>query len=301
MLEFIKKVLTKNSNNKYDLETLEGIQNIPIPKYKPLQGMSSPVNNVEYILQKKATEHKKNGRMDLAIACLRKANEIFPYSNFAWLEKDYMRLVEYLKSNRQFEEARKEEQKIREMFQYSRAIFEGKRIETNIVGLSEKDVIDVFGGLVESFDLECCCEECAKYAKRIFSIDGKDKRFPMLPDCIKYYNNNHKYCQTPLNAFLFGVDEPRWSYSGNLVDWSNREYKDERSKEQKESFENMIREKEETAKDKEFYDLIFEKFPEIAPKSFGGYRRMKASNSDNYKKLLLKAEELLGYNFYDKT
>ena len=63
----------------------------------------------------------------------------------------------------------------------------------------------------------------------------------------------------------------------------------------------MIREKEEVAKDKEFYDLIFEKFPEIAPKSFGGYRRMKASNSDNYKKLLLKAEELLGYNFYDRT
>ena len=104
-----------------------------------------------------------------------------------------------------------------------------------------------------------------------------------------------------MNAFLFGVDEPRWSYSGNLVDWSNREYKDERSKEQKVSFENMIREKEETAKDKEFYDLIFKKFPEIAPKSFGGYRRMKASDSDNYKKLLLKAEELLGYNFYDKT
>ena len=54
------------------------------------------------------------------------------------------------------------------------------------------------------------------------------------------------------------------------------------------------------AKDKEFYDLIFEKSPEIAPKSFGGYRRMKASNSENYKKLLLKAEELLGYNFYAK-
>ena len=141
---FIKKFFSKE---KYDFETLEGIQNIPIPKYKPLQGMSSPVNNVEYILQKKATEHKKNGRMDLAIACLRKANEIFPYSNFAWLEKDYMRLVEYLKLNRQFEEARKEEQKIKEMFQYSRAIFEGKRI---------------------------------------FSIDGKDKRFPMLPDCIKF-------------------------------------------------------------------------------------------------------------------
>lgn len=83
--------------------------------------------------------------------------------------------------------------------------------------MSEKDIIDVFGGLVESFDLECCCEECAKYAKRIFSIDGKDKRFPILPDCIKYYNNKHKYCQIPLNAFLFGVDEPRWSYRAILL------------------------------------------------------------------------------------
>lgn len=295
--ELIKKILSKD---KYDFETIEGINDIKIPNYKPLQGMSSPVNNVEYILQRKATEHKKNGRIDLAIACLRKANEIFPHSNFAWSEKDYMRLVEYLKLDRQFDEARKEERKIKEMFQKTRFVFEGKNIETNFVGLSEKNIIEVFGGLVESFDLECCCEECAKYAKRIFSVDGKDKRFPLLPDCIKYYNDNHKYCQTPLNAFMFGVDEPRWNYSGNIVDWSNREYKDERSKEQKESFETMIKEKEEIAKDKEFYDLIFEKFPDIAPKSFGGYRRMKAANSENYKKLLKKAEELLGYNFYAK-
>ncbi len=295
--ELIKKIFLKE---KYDFETIEGINNIKIPNYKPLQGMSSPVNNVEYILQRKATDHKKNGRMDLAIACLRKANEIFPYSNFAWAEKDYMRLVEYLKLDRQFDEARKEERKIKEMFQKTRFVFEGKNIETNFVGLSEKDIIEVFGGLVESFDSECCCEECAKYAKRIFSVDGKDKRFPLLPDCIKYYNDKHKYCQTPLNAFMFGVDEPRWSYRGNIVDWSSREYKDERSKEQKESFEAMIKEKEEMARDKEFYDLIFEKFPEIAPKSFGGYRRMKASNSENYKKLLKKAEELLGYNFYKK-
>lgn len=295
--ELIKKILSKE---KYDFETIEGINDIKIPNYKPLQGMSSPVNNVEYILQRKATEHKKNGRIDLAIACLRKANEIFPHSNFAWSEKDYMRLVEYLKLDRQFDEARKEERKIKEMFQKTRFVFEGKNIETNFVGLSEKNIIEVFGGLVESFDLECCCEECAKYAKRIFSVDGKDKRFPLLPDCIKYYNDNHKYCQTPLNAFMFGVDEPRWNYSGNIVDWSNREYKDERSKEQKESFETMIKEKEEIAKDKEFYDLIFEKFPDIAPKSFGGYRRMKAANSENYKKLLKKAEELLGYNFYAK-
>ena len=51
---FIKNFFSKE---KYDFETLEGIQNIPIPKYKPLQGMGSPVNNIEYILQRNATEH----------------------------------------------------------------------------------------------------------------------------------------------------------------------------------------------------------------------------------------------------
>ena len=123
---FIKNIFLRE---KYDFQTLEGINSIKIPNYKPLQGMSSPVNNVEYILQRKATEHKKNGKMDLAIACLKKANEIFPYSNFAWSEKDYMRLVEYLKQDRQFDEARKEEQKIKEMFQKTRVVYEGKNIE----------------------------------------------------------------------------------------------------------------------------------------------------------------------------
>ena len=93
MFEFFKKIFKLDIDTKYDIDSIEGIQNIPIPKYKPLQGMGSPVNNIEYILQRKATEHKKNGRMDLSIACLRKANEIFPHSNFAWSEKDYMRLV----------------------------------------------------------------------------------------------------------------------------------------------------------------------------------------------------------------
>ena len=33
---------------------------------------------------------------------------------------------------------------IKEMFQKTRVVYEGKNIETNIVGLSEKDVIDVY-------------------------------------------------------------------------------------------------------------------------------------------------------------
>ena len=294
MSKLLKSII-KNlfSKEKHDFDTLEGILNIPIPKYKPLQGMGSAVNNIEYILQRKATEHKKNGRMDLAIACLRKANEIFPHSNFAWSEKDYMRLVEYLKADRQFDEARKEEQKIKELF----AKFDKEWEEYDA-----KINREVYGNtdIVSTNETYFVCDECAKYTKRYFSISGNSKKYPKLPEYLLHKSEEHKYCSITLYPVLDDISLPAWDYKGDFIKYCNRPFVDERTKEQKVIFEKEVKEKEEMAKDKEFYDLIFEKFPEIAPKSFGGYRRMKSSNSDNYKKLLLKAEEMLGYNFYAK-
>ena len=59
MLDAIKKLLNKKSNDKYNFDSFESIQNISIPKYKLLQGMGSPVNNIEYILQKKQQNIRK--------------------------------------------------------------------------------------------------------------------------------------------------------------------------------------------------------------------------------------------------
>ena len=287
---FIKNIFLRE---KYDFQTLEGINSIKIPSYEPLQGMSSPVNNVEYILQRKATEHKKNGRMDLAIACLRKANEIFPHSNFSWSEKDYMRLVEYLKFDRQFDEAKKEEQKIKELF----AQFNKER-EAHDTKINS----EVYGNtdIVSTNETYFVCEKCAKYVKRYFSISGNSKKYPKLPEYLLHKSEEHKYCSITIYPVIDDISSPAWDYKGDFVKYCNRPFIDERTREQKIIFEKEVKEKEEIAKDKEFYDLIFEKFPEIAPKSFGGYRRMKVSNSENYKKLLLTAENLLGYNFYAK-
>ena len=287
---FIKNIFLRE---KYDFQTLEGINSIKIPSYEPLQGMSSPVNNVEYILQRKATEHKKNGRMDLAIACLRKANEIFPHSNFSWSEKDYMRLVEYLKFDRQFDEAKKEEQKIKELF----AQFNKER-EAHDTKINS----EVYGNtdIVSTNETYFVCEKCAKYIKRYFSISGNSKKYPKLPEYLLHKSEEHKYCSITIYPVIDDISSPAWDYKGDFVKYCNRPFVDERTREQRIIFEKEVKEKEEIAKDKEFYDLIFEKFPEIAPKSFGGYRRMKVSNSENYKKLLLTAENLLGYNFYAK-
>ncbi len=290
---FIEKLTSKSNllKPKYDLDTLSGISSIQIPNYKPLQGMASPVNNIEYILQKKATEHKRNGRMDLAIACLRKANEIFPHSNFFWPEKDYMRLVEYLKADRQFDEARKEEAKIKELF---------VKFEIERCAYDDKINKEVYGNtdILSTNETYFVCDECAKYIKRYFSISGKSKKYPKLPEYLLHKSPEHKYCAVTIYPVMDGVSEPAWDYNGNFIKYCNRPFVDERTKEQKLLFEKEVKEKEEVLKDKEFYDLIFEKCPEIAPKSFGGFRRMKAANSDNYKKLLEQAKEMLGYNFY---
>jgi hypothetical protein len=255
--------------------------------------MGNPSNNIEYISQKKATEHKRNGRMDLAIACLRKANEIFPHSNFSWSKKDYLRLVEFLKQDRQFDEARKEEAKITTLFEQ----FEAERKKRDTI-LNKKIYGDI--DIVSTNETEFVCDECAKYTKRYFSISGKSKKYPKLPEYLLKDLPEHKYCGIVLYPVLDGVSEPAWNYKGDLVKYCNRPFVDERTKEQKELFEKEVKEKEEAAIDKEFYDLIFEKCPDIAPKSFSGYRRMKATNSSNYQKILIEAEKRLGYNFYNR-
>ena len=107
------------SLSQFDLETVEGISRIPIPNYSKAIIISSPTNNIEYILQRKATEHAKNGKWNEAIACLKKSNEIMPYSNFIWAKKDYLRLVEFLKTARRFDEARNYQKEIDYMFSES--------------------------------------------------------------------------------------------------------------------------------------------------------------------------------------
>lgn len=62
---------SKKDTRQYDLDTVEGILSIDIPKYETNNGIAFPDKNIEYILQKKATEYKRSGRMDLAIACLK--------------------------------------------------------------------------------------------------------------------------------------------------------------------------------------------------------------------------------------
>ena len=201
----------KNSkSSEYNWTNIEDIQSIEIPCYPTNPGVASPVNNIEYILHRKATEFKKEKKEDLAIACLKKANELFPYSNFSWGKKDYMRVVEFLKDFGRFDEARKEEKRILEL--YSKYFSENKFHQNS----TDENAIDTFietnkkvfysdGSDLVSTELTpiaCTCEICSCYRGRIFSVYGKDTRFPKLPDILrKMYI--HKDCMLRFSPIIF--------------------------------------------------------------------------------------------------
>lgn len=265
-----------------DFDSIEGINGIEIPKYKPIRGMETPVKNIEYILQRKATEHKKNGRMDLAIACLRKANEIFPHSNFTWSKKEFLRLVEYLKQDGQFEEARKEEALIDRQFSKNKKYFPRFKM-----GISAVDYKKIYGDgdLVEADYTGCVCGECAKYRGRVFSIDGKDKKYPRLPEYLKYDAPEHKYCALFFHPFLDGVS--RLAYlKGDSVKVSNKPFIDNRTPKEKQNYYERVCEGEQEIIDREEYDLLREYLQDVCPKSFGAFRQMKNNQSDNFLRIV---------------
>lgn len=283
ILDGLKKVL---SGSTLDMDSLEGINAIPVPTKKPTFHSDDVKQDLSYKLQRKAKEHKKNGRMDLAIACLKKSNQIMPFSAFMYTRSDYMRLVEYLKKDRQFEEARKAETEIDNMF-------DGREINNND---RQKIVLTPFllakqmgTDLVEATEHHPTCGECAKYQGRVFSISGKSKKYPKLPDIWYEFGGFHHGCRHELFPFFEGVSTP--TYHRNIAEYSNKPFVDNRTKTEKKQWEDEEKAAEQIERDKIDYDWIWENLPEIAPKSLSGYKRMKNINSENYQKLVDEAKK----------
>lgn len=184
-----------------ELNSFKGIQAIKIPEYKPLQGIQSPVNNIEYVLQRKATEHKNNKRMDLAIACLKKSNELMDYSNFQYSEKDYLRFVKYLRLDGQNELATIEEEKIYK----KHPEFKDKRIsnldrikqDLKKMGEWKEDLVII--------NTSSSCLICKEYNSKIYSISGKNKKYPKIPIGILNEGGFCPNCYLGINTYFEGI------------------------------------------------------------------------------------------------
>ena len=276
--------------NTYELNSLEEINKIKIPSYKRLKNITSPVNNIEYILQRKATEYKKNGQMDLAIACLRKSNEIMPHSNYSWSAKDYLRLIEFLKNNGQFAEARLEEEKLRKSFP---SVFDPLTIQLKQFSIVLKNARSMRTDLLEMTEHSTTCSECSKYQGRVYSISGNDNRFPKLPDIVSQIGAIHMGCRHTFYPFIYGVSS--LSNGKDPINYSNRPFTDNRTAREIAQWEQEQREIATEALDRSEFDFIREHLPDAAPKSLAGYRKMKNANTKSYISLMDKIRKA-GYD-----
>lgn len=263
-----------------DLNSIDGIRSISVPTKKEKQ-QHEVKDGMEYILQRKATEHKKDGRMDLAIECLKKSNELMPYSFFEYTREDYERLVKYLKQAKRFDEARQEEKKLDKMF--GKELI-SKKSEAKFVRQKFHDAKELGTDLVEMSEHHPTCEKCAKYQGRVFSISGNDKRFPKLPQYALAHGKMHQGCRHTFYPFIYGLSASSYGHK-DIITYSNRPFIDERTPEEKAEYEAMVQTIEEDKKSRNEYDWICENLPNIAPKSYGGYKKMKNSNSTNFQKL----------------
>lgn len=143
--------------------------------------------------------------------------------------------------------------------------------------------------LIEMSEHYPTCAECAKYQGRVYSISGASRKYPPLPDCIAKNGQVHKNCKHDFYPFIDGYSG---TYHKDIVKYSNSPFVDNRTPDEIREYESEIAEVKAKKQDKKEYDLILEKLPDIAPKSFGGYRKMKKSSSKNFQKLSEKCKKV---------
>lgn len=189
---------------QYDMDTLDGINNIPIPAKNYNTG-NDLKDCIYYLLQRKATEHKKAGRMDCAIACLRKSNALSDYERRPLLlKKDYLRLVKYIELTGDYTLA---EQELHSIYQ-KHPEFADQRI-SNLIR------INAAISKAKDWNEDCLfittnttCPVCGKYNNKIFSISKKNKKFPPLPIEIKRDGGFCKDCSLGASIYSDGLNTP---------------------------------------------------------------------------------------------
>lgn len=259
-----------------DLDSFEGIHSIPNKQSLLNSVKNGNINDtIIYKLQRKATEHKQNGNIELSIACLEKCFYIMLESDYFYGDYAY-RYIRYLKNDRQFDKARQIEQILSNW---------KKKLSKGIPDYAinaQKLKTD----LVEASYYSPCDGETAKYRGRIFSLHGKDKRFPLLTEIVKN-------CDLEFYPFIYGISKPNFCKQGSEIEYSNRPFIDDRSPQEKNAYEKQLKETSFSNNDEEYY-WIYEHLPEIAPKSLSGYTKMKNAKSKNFIKIVNAAREL-GY------
>lgn len=295
-------------NAAYDFNSIEGVNNIPVP-CREVNGAST-TGRVEYYLRGQCFfQHWEAGNIELALACLRKAQELMYVSNMLWRKTDFLHLVCYLYEAWKDDEAEKELERVNSYF----AAKEEKQ-ENFSTDIALRLTKGLQTDLVETSAWGPYCGECAKYINRVFSISGKDKRFPTLPREFFSNDGGHHLSCLQLNPFVYGSSRMHIKreqvFCVDEIEYSNRPFVDKRTQEEIDRYSNyciaiqrhadeeakrcdlMIKRALKKREDIQTLKWLSENLPRLCPKSLSGFRRMRTMNTNNYQKLVVEAEKL---------
>lgn len=277
---------------KYDLEDIEDLKKIPVPNFSHYTDYMTGygvTGSLDYVLRMKAGSFYNREEKELCSACLWKSTELMlANTSISWTKKDYQRLVIWHYELGLIEEAEKAQQYLNTFDVYTQNSFDliANSIKDSVFSNSKKYHSDL---VVFDDHGSGCCSECAKYTGRVYSISGKNKNYPALPEYAKLHGNFHPGCRCSMSLYFEGNKIYYKGKEVNAKKASNRPWIDDRTDHQKKSYDEYLKNNLENQKkeklreiNKREYALILEKLPEIAPKSYSGYVRMKNSKSKNF-------------------
>lgn len=127
------------------------------------------------------------------------------------------------------------------------------------------------------------CAICAALQGRVYSISGKDKRFPKLSTAFSgIYANVHNNCRHRIYPY---VPELADDLEGDIVK-SNKSFNiDTRSKAQIDAYNQQQKERQQLRNNKRQWERYKFALPDDTPKTLSGFVRMKSANSERYQQL----------------
>lgn len=129
-----------------------------------------------------------------------------------------------------------------------------------------------------------CCELCARVQGRVFSISGKDKRFPPLSEAFTSgYRNVHPNCRCVAVPWIEEMRSPEERQAA--IEKGSQPLRDERSAKEKALYTQQQSDRRQMRADLIQYERYKARLGSDAPQTFSAFRRMKNAGGDRWEAL----------------
>ena len=156
----------------------------------------------------------------------------------------------------------------------------------------ENQLIENGYDLVEMTTHYPTCEKCAMFQGRVYSLSGKDKRFPALMQTAfkSGYRNVHPNCRHSIVPFIEDLQTDKEIQQA--IANSNKPFKDSRSDAEKGLYSKQQAQNRQMRQDRYQYERYKARLGEEAPKSFHSFRKMKKDGGVAWEDLRGKYREI---------